>query len=76
VLLCPGALVFFAATGGVKPAGSTSDYPYISMATTDALSVLISRFAENHTADVLQPSSGTTLTDMRRHPVVAFAGEG
>ena len=71
ILLCPGALVFSPTSDSrVTKASSTSDYPYVSMATADALSALVDRFAKNRTAYLLQPSSSTTLTDLRHHPVV------
>jgi hypothetical protein len=71
VILCPGALVFSATSeSNVTKAQKTDAYPYISVATADALSSLVDRMARDHIDYSIQPTSAITLTDMREHPMV------
>ena len=70
-LICPGALVRAPKTTyGLAMAGRTDDYTFTSMATTVALAELVNLFSTSHTEYIVQPTSATTLTDMREHPVV------
>jgi len=70
-ILCPGALVRAANTPyGLAMAHRTDDYTFTSMATTVALAELVNLFSKTHTEYIVQPTSSTTLTDMREHPVI------
>jgi hypothetical protein len=70
-LICPGAMVRAANTSyGLAIAHRTDDYTFTSMATTVAVAGLVNLFSKNHTEYIVQPTSATTLTDMREHPVI------
>lgn len=70
-ILCPGALARAPKTAyGLTMATRTDDYTFTSMATTVALAELVNLFSLSHTAYIVQPTSVTTLTDMREHPVI------
>lgn len=71
VVLCPGAMVFSASSESkVVKAQKTDDYPYLSVATAGALSDLVAMMATNHINYSIQPTSATTLNDIRKHPIV------
>jgi hypothetical protein len=71
VLICPGALVRSPNTAtGMAVANSKDDYPYTSIATTIALAKFVDLFSKDQIAYIVQPTSSTTLTDMREHPVI------
>jgi hypothetical protein len=70
-ILCPGALVRAPnTTYGLAMASRTDDYTFTSMATTLALADLVSLFSKSHAEYIVQPTSATTLTDMRAHPII------
>jgi len=70
-ILCPGAMVRAPnTTYGLANAHPNDEYTFTSMATTLALADLMNLFSKNHTESMVQPTSTTTLTDMRQHPVV------
>ena len=71
IIICPGALVRSASTpSGMAIANRKDDYPFTSLATTRAVAELVNLAAKSHTEYVIQPTSSTTLTDMRQHPVI------
>jgi len=71
VIICPGALVRSPSTPyGMVNADRNDDYTFTSMATTLALADLVDRFSTSQTAYIVRPTSSTTLTDMREHPVI------
>ena len=70
-IICPGAMVRAPhTTYGLAMAQRTDDYTFTSMATTISLADLVNLFSKSHTEYIIQPTSATTLTDMRQHPVI------
>lgn len=70
-IICPGALVSSnTATSGIAFAERQDDHPFTSVTTTEVLAKLVDLFSKNHTAYVVQPTSSTTLNDMRDRPVI------
>jgi len=70
-IICPGALVRSTdSPSGMVIAQRTDDYPYTSIATTVSVAELVNSFSANHIEYVIQPTSSTTLADMREHPVI------
>ena len=70
-ILSPGALVRDSNSSyGLTIAQRTDDYTFTSMATTMALADLVNLFSKTRTEYLVQPTSMTTLTDIRQHPVI------
>jgi hypothetical protein len=70
-ILSPGALVQDRNSSyGLTMAQRTDDYTFTSMATTMALADLVHLFSKSRTEYLVQPTSMTTLTDIRHHPVI------
>jgi hypothetical protein len=70
-ILSPGALVQDRNSSyGLTKAQPTDDYTFTSMATTMALADLVHLFSKSRTEYLVQPTSMTTLTDIRHHPVI------
>jgi len=70
-ILSPGALVQDPNSSyGLTMAQRTDDYTFTSMATTMALTDLVRLFSKSRTEYLVQPTSMTTLTDIRHHPVI------
>lgn len=70
-IICPGALVRSNATAsGMALAERQDDHSFTSVSTTEVLAKLVDLFSKNHTAYVVQPTSSTTLNDMRDRPVI------
>jgi hypothetical protein len=70
-IICLGAMVRSTNTpSGMAMAERQDDHPFTSMATAVVLSELSSLFSTNHTEYIVQPTSATTLTDMRERPVI------
>lgn len=70
-ILSPGALVQDSNSSyGLTMAQRSDDYTFTSMATTMALTDLVHLFSKSRTEYLVQPTSMTTLTDIRQHPVI------
>jgi hypothetical protein len=70
-ILSPGALVQDQNSSyGLTMAQRTDEYTFTSMATTMALTDLVQLFSKSRTEYLVQPTSMTTLTDIRHHPVI------
>jgi hypothetical protein len=70
-LICPSAMVRDPTTPyGLAIAHKADEILFTSMATTVTLAELVNLFTKNHTEYMVQPSSSTTLTDMRERPVI------
>jgi len=70
-ILSPGVLVQDPNSSyGLTRARRTDDYTFTSMATTKALADLVHLFSNSRTEYLVRPTSMTTLTDIRRHPVI------
>jgi hypothetical protein len=70
-LICPSAMVRDATTPyGLAIAHRADEILFTSMATTVTLADLVNLFTKNHTEYIVQPTSSTTLTDMRERPVI------
>ena len=69
-IICPGAVVRAATPSGIAMASRTDDYPYTSMTTAIAIADVVNLFAKEHIEYVIQPTSSTTLADMRERPLI------
>jgi hypothetical protein len=70
-IICLGAMVRSANTpSGMAMAAREDDHPFTSMATAVVLAELSNLFSKSHTNYIVQPTSSTTLTDMRERPVI------
>ena len=70
-IICPGALVRSATTeSGMAIADREDDHSFTSVSTTEVLAKLVALFSKNHTPYIVQPTSSTTLNDMRERPVI------
>jgi hypothetical protein len=71
VIVCPGAMVrSYNSPSGMAMAEKEDDYPYTSMATTLALADLVGLLVQDQIVYDVQPTSTTSVTDMREHPII------
>jgi hypothetical protein len=71
VLICPGTVVFSPTSkSGVAPAGNSNIYPFVTMDTAMAISLLTDQVGAHHTNYQVESTPAVTLMDLRAGPAI------